>query len=151
MSNLTANFTLGELTRSTTAQRMGLDNTPPTSVQWQLAKTAVMLQRIRDAIGRPVTVTSAYRSPEVNKAVGGRTSSDHCKGMAADIVVPGMTAHALAKAIEPRMGEFGIGQLILEGIKGKQWVHVSTDPTDKPINRVLTITDSGARAGIWEV
>lgn len=142
---------MDELTRSTTAQRLGLDNTPPTAVQWQLAKTAVMLQRIRDAIGRPITVTSAYRSQSVNRAVGGRTSSDHVRGMAADIVVRGMTAHDLAKAIEPRMGEFGIGQLILEGIKGKQWVHVSTDPVEKTINRVLTITDTGARSGILEV
>lgn len=151
MSKLTTNFTLVELTRSTTAQRLGLDNTPPAAVQWQLAKTATMLQRIRDAIGRPVTVTSAYRSLAVNKAVGGRTSSDHVMGMAADIVVPGMSAHALAKAIEPHMAEYGIGQLILEGIKGKQWVHVSTDPVEKLVNRVLTITDSGARPGIWEV
>lgn len=148
---LTTNFTLDELTRSTTAQRLKLDNTPPAAVQWQLAKTATMLQRIRDAIKKPITVTSAYRSPAVNKAVGGRTSSDHCMGFAADIVVPGMTAYELAKAIEPKLIDWGIGQLILEGIAGKQWVHVSTDPVDKPINRVLTITDAGARPGILEI
>ena len=146
---LTANFSLEELTRSTTAQRLRLDNTPPPGVLPQLQATAEMLQRIREHLQRPVIVTSAYRGPEVNRAVGGVTSSDHTRGQAADIVVPSFgTPYQVAKALAPQVSALGIGQLILEGVKGKQWVHVSTRLPDKVMNRVITITDAGAQVGI---
>ena len=149
---LTENFTFAELTASTTAARLGLRNVPDGPALYQLTKLAEMLERVRSLLGVPVVVTSAYRSPEVNKAVGGRTSSDHCKGMAADIVAPRYgNAHAVAGAIAPRVSELGVGQLILEGIKGKQWVHLSIDPVDKPVNRIITITDAGVKPGIVEL
>lgn len=146
---LTANFTLAELTRSTTAARLRLDNTPPPGLLPQLQETAEMLQRIREHLQRPVIVTSAYRGPEVNRAVGGVTSSDHTRGQAADIVVPAYgTPYQVAKALAPQVSVLGIGQLILEGVKGKQWVHVSTRHPEKLVNRVITITDAGAQVGI---
>lgn len=146
---LTANFTLDELTRSTTAQRLRLDNTPPPVLLPQLQETAEMLQRIREHLQRAVIVTSAYRSPEVNRAVGGVTSSDHTRGQAADIVAPGFgTPYEVAKELAPMVSVLGIGQIILEGVKGKQWVHVSTRLPEKLVNRVITITDAGARVGI---
>ena len=149
---LTANFSLDELTRSTTAQRLRLSNTPPPGLLPQLQATAEMLQRIREHLQRPVIVTSAYRGPDVNRAVGGVTSSDHTRGQAADIVVPGFgTPYQVAKALAPHVQALGIGQLILEGVKGKQWVHVSTRLPDKVVNRVITITDAGARIGIQEL
>lgn len=146
---LTAHFTLGELTRSSTAERLHLDNTPTPEALRALQTTAEMLERIRTTLGRPVIVTSAYRSPEVNRAVGGAASSDHMAGQAADIVVPAFgTPHLVASALAPLVSVLGIGQLILEGVKGKQWVHVSTRTPLKPVNRVITITDSGVRVGI---
>ena len=146
---LTAHFTLGELTRSSTAERLRLDNTPTPEALRALQTTAEMLERIRTTLGRPVIVTSAYRSPEVNRAVGGATSSDHMAGQAADIVVPAFgTPHLVASALAPLVSVLGIGQLILEGVKGKQWVHVSTRTPLKPVNRVITITDAGVRVGI---
>lgn len=147
---LTANFTLEELTRSSTAARLRLDNTPPPGLLPQLQETAEMLQRIREYLQRPVIVTSAYRGPEVNRAVGGVTSSDHTRGQAADIVVPAYgTPYEVAKALAPHVQALGIGQLILEGFKsGKQWVHVSTRHPEKLVNRVITITDAGAQVGI---
>jgi hypothetical protein len=149
---LTEHFTFAELTASTTAARLGLRNVPDGPALYQLTKLAEMLERVRSLLGVPVVVTSAYRSPQVNAAVGGRTSSDHCKGMAADIVAPRYgNAYAVASAIAPHISTLGIGQLLLEGIKGKQWVHLSIDPVDKPINRILTITDAGARPGIVEL
>lgn len=152
MHDLTEHFTFAEMTASNTAKQRGISNAPDSAALYQLTKTAQMLERVRTLLGVPITVTSAYRSPIVNKAVGGRTSSDHCKGMAADIVAPRYgTPHAVAAAIAPHVSALGIGQLILEGIKGKQWVHVSTDPVEKLVNRVLTITDAGAKPGIWEV
>lgn len=152
MRDLSEHFTFAELTASTTAKRLGLNNIPDGAALYQLTKLAEMLERVRAKLGVPVTVTSAYRSPAVNKAVGGRTSSDHCKGMAADILAPRFgTAHAVAAAIAPHVSELGIGQIILEGIKGKQWVHLSIDPVDNPVNRIITITDAGVKPGIVEL
>lgn len=153
MRDLTEHFTFAELTASTTANRLGLNNIPDGAALYQLTKLAEMLERVRAKLGAPVTVTSAYRSPAVNKAVGGRTSSDHCKGMAADIVAPRFgTAHAVAAAIAPHVSELGIGQLIYENVgNGKSWVHLSIDPVDNPVNRIITITDAGVKPGIVEI
>lgn len=149
---LTKHFTLEELTRSATADRLGLPNWPDADDLRRLRATAEMLQRIRDTLGRPIIVTSGYRSPAVNRAVGGVTSSDHARGQAADILVPSYgTPYQVAKALAPLVSVLGIGQLILEGVKGKQWVHVSTRVPDRPVNRVITITDAGAQVGIQEL
>lgn len=146
---LTAHFTLAELTASATAQRLRLDNTPPPELLPRLVLTAEMLERIRTELGAPVTVTSGYRSQPVNRAVGGVTSSDHAQGHAADIVAPGFgSPYCIAKLLSQSLGPLGIGQLILEGVKGKQWVHVSTRVPEKISNRVITITDAGAQLGI---
>lgn len=146
---LTHHFTLAELTASHTAQRLGLDNTPAPELLPRLVLTAKMLERIRNTLGAPVTVTSGYRAPAVNRAVGGVTSSDHAHGHAADIVAPGYgTPYQIAKLLAPLVSTLGIGQLILEGVKGKQWVHVSTRTPEKLANRVITITDAGAQLGI---
>lgn len=146
---LTHHFTLAELTASNTAHRLGLDNTPAQELLPRLVLTAEMLERIRSTLGVPITVTSGYRAPEVNRAVGGVTSSDHAQGHAADIVAPGYgTPYQIAKLLAPLVSTLSIGQLILEGVKGKQWVHVSTRTPEKTANRVITITDAGAQLGI---
>ena len=152
MTQLTQHFTLAELTASGTAQRLGLDNTPPPEVLPALTNTAEMLERIRSTLGVPVVVTSGYRSRAVNAAVGGVTSSDHAQGHAADIVAPRYgTPTQIARTLAPLVSVLGIGQRILEGIKGKQWVHVSTRVPDKASNRVITITDAGAQLGIQDL
>ena len=149
---LTQHFTLAELTASTTAQRLRLDNTPPPELVPRLVRTAEMLERIRSTLGVPVVVTSGYRSRAVNAAVGGVTSSDHAQGHAADIVAPRYgTPTQIARTLAPLVSVLGIGQLILEGINGKQWVHVSTRVPSKASNRVITITDAGAQLGIQDL
>lgn len=149
---LTPHFTLAELTASTTAARLGIDNTPAPELVPRLVLTAEMLERIRSTLGVPVTVTSGYRNREVNAAVGGVTSSDHTQGHAADIVAPSYgTPTQIARCLAPLVSGLGIGQIILEGVKGKQWVHVSTRVPDKPANRVITMTDKGAQLGIQEL
>ena len=149
---LTQHFTLAELTASATAQRLGIDNAPPPELVPRLVRTAEMLERIRSTLGVPVIVTSGYRGREVNQAVGGVTSSDHTQGHAADIVAPRYgTPYEIAKALAPMVSVLQIGQIILEGVKGKQWVHVSTRVPDKPANRVITITDKGSQLGIQEL
>ena len=146
---LSPHFTLAELTASAKARSLSIDNTPPPELMPRLVLLAELLERIRLHLGVPVSITSGYRCPPLNRAVGGVTSSDHTQGHAADIMAPGFgSASDLAEELAPLVSSLGIGQLILEGIKGKQWVHVSTHAPEKSINRVLTITDVGLSVGI---
>lgn len=130
--NLTANFSLHELSKSETALRMGFDNTPDEDATENLRLLCEkVLQPVRDHYGKGVKVNSAYRSPESNAAVGGSKTSDHCKGMAADIEIPGVANADLAQWI---MDNLDYTQLILEfytpGIPDSGWVHVSYDPNN---------------------
>jgi hypothetical protein len=146
---LSPHFTLAELTASNKAAALKIDNTPAPELLPRLVLLAELLERIRTTLGVPVMVTSGYRCQRLNRAVGGVTSSDHTQGYAADIVAPAFgTPAQVAAKLAPLVSELGIGQLILEGIKGKHWVHVATDPPEMAMNRILTITDAGVFVGI---
>jgi len=109
-------FSWAELT--TTGQQ--LDNTPPPEAQARLiALCAAILDPLRQALGKPVRVTSAFRSAAVNRAIGGAVSSQHMVGEAADIKVDGMTSQQVAMFIAAERLPFD--QLIWE----PTWVHVS--------------------------
>jgi hypothetical protein len=132
MTQLSTNFSLHELSKSETALRMGFDNTPDDEATENLRLLCEkVLQPVRDHYGKGVKVNSAYRSPESNAAVGGSKTSDHCKGMAADIEIPGVANADLAQFI---MDNLSYTQLILEfytpGIPDSGWVHVSYDPNN---------------------
>jgi len=147
--NLTQHFTLDELIHSNKAIEMGIDNRPPAEMLPRLVLVAQMLERVRSTLGVPIMVTSGYRCFALNQAVGSRTTSDHTQGHAADFVAPGYgDATAIAKLLAPMVSVLGIGQIILEGVGGKQWVHVSTHEPENPVNRIITVTDSGTVAGI---
>ncbi len=117
---LTANFSLAELT----VTDRNMPNVPNEAEVASLRSLAEMiLQPLRDALGKPVRVNSAFRSEAVNRAVGGTATSQHRLGQAADIHVPGMTSVELAKKIvalglpfDQVIEEFG------------SWVHVSYGP-----------------------
>jgi len=118
--------------KSETALRHRLDNTPPDFVIDNLSVLCnEILQPVREYFGKGVKINSGYRSPAVNSAVGGSRTSDHCKGMAADIEIPGIPNYELAKFIADN---FQFRQLILEfytpGIPDSGWVHVSFDRDD---------------------
>ena len=139
---LSPNFTLAELTQSETAARLGLDNTPSKDVEANLVRLARMLEEVRRVLGRPIMVNSAYRSIEVNKAIGSKPTSQHCNGCAADIRVPGLTPNDIVKEILKTNIEFD--QLIREF---DSWVHISIPNkfADKPRKQVLIIDKSGTR------
>ena len=142
--NLSANFTLKELTKSDTATRLGLDNTPDEEALENLKTLCKMvLQPVRDNFGR-VTVNSGYRSPESNAAVGGSKTSDHCKGMAADIEVDGIANPDLAQWI---MDNLDYTQLILEfytqGQPNSGWVHVSYDQNNLKKQELTAVKVAG--------
>ena len=140
MTKLSANFSVSELTRSQTATRKGIDNNPNDEQLSNLrALCENVLQPIRDHFGKPVRISSGLRVPELNAAIGGSTTSDHCKGMAADIEIPGVDNKELAEWIGANL-EFR--QLILEFYTGDPesgWVHVSYDYNDNK-QQVMTAT-----------
>ncbi len=119
---LAQNFTLGEMIVSQTAARRGIDNTPPRKVIAALdALCTNVLQIVRDHYNRPVIVTSGYRSPELNRRIGGSSTSQHCLGEAADFTVPGISNIEVARWMERALN---YDQLIYEyGEAG--WIHCS--------------------------
>ena len=89
---LSNNFSLNELTRSQTAERKGIDNTPSPEHQENLKLLCThILQPIRDHFGKVVTVSSGYRSPALCEAIGSKTTSQHAKGQAADFEIFGLS------------------------------------------------------------
>jgi len=142
---LSPNFSLAEMTKSEAALRLDLPNDPePDHLENMKALAENVLQKVRDHFGKGVKVNSAYRHPDVNKAVGGSTTSDHCKGMAADIEIPGVANADLAQWIADNC-EFR--QLILEfytpGVPDSGWVHVSFNPADNKKQILTAMKENG--------
>lgn len=137
---LSEHFSLPELTFT---QQRGIDNTPTPAVVTALRETAAVLEQVRSLLGgKPITVTSGYRSPAVNAAVGGVANSAHVLGRAADFICPGFgTPLEVCHAIE-RSG-IAFDQLIHEF---GAWVHIAWSPN--PRRQVLTIDGNGTRAGL---
>ena len=131
---LTKNFTYGEFLHSSTARRRGINNVPSQPwVKMALRELcAHVLQPLRDYYGKPIRVNSGYRSPELNKAVGGSSNSQHMLGQAADIEIVGVTNPALCRMIVKL--NLPYDQLILEaydrddGHQNSGWTHISHVP-----------------------
>ena len=119
-------FTIRELTRSTTARRLGIDNTPPASAVTALHELVdKVLDPLREAWGGPIRVNSGYRCPELNKAVGGTPGSQHQRGEAADITVGSRSGNRRLLELIKRL-DLPVDQCIDE--KGCRWIHVSHRP-----------------------
>lgn len=123
---LSENFTLEELIRSNTAERMGIDNVPKDEKVVENLRSLCLevLQPLRDYVGAPVHINSGYRCPELNMAVGGVKNSQHCRGEAADIrIVSPKQGREWAAWIEDNCR---FDQMLLERNKnGAVWLHVS--------------------------
>lgn len=146
MTMLTNNFSLHEMIKSETAIRRDMDNTPHSDEVVQNLTTLCeqVLQPLRDVYGVGIKVNSGYRSPDVNAAVGGSRTSDHCKGQAADIEIPGVANADLAQYIADN---FDYTQLILEfytqGIPDSGWVHVSYDSNNLKKQVMTAVKQNG--------
>lgn len=142
-------FTVNELTRSATARRLGIDNTPSPEIRRNLEKLITdCLDPVRRAYGKPVLVTSGYRCPALNAAVGGSKTSQHLAGRAVDLVPAyGGSLEGIFRAAI-RVGNFD--QLIIEQAGAKRWVHIGT--SDTPRRQILAY--KGGRytdiSGSWQ-
>lgn len=131
---LSPHFYLSELTVSDKAVRMGLNNTPDPIAVANLFKMAALMEEVRKVLGnRPISTSSGYRSPAVNKAVGGSRTSDHLSGSACDFICPGYGSPLeICRALVKAGVKFG--QLIEEG----SWVHISLPNRGEKNGEVLT-------------
>lgn len=142
---LSKNFSLEELTKSETALRHDMDNTPG-EAEIENLKLLVekVLQPVREYYARGVKVNSGFRHPDVNAKVGGSKTSDHCKGLAADIEIPGIPNYELAYWISKNLD---FTQLILEfytsGVPDSGWVHVSYDPSNLKKQELTAVKQGG--------
>lgn len=139
---LSEHFTLAELTKSSTAKQLGIDNTPNAATIVTLTRLCQnLLEPIRKGLGYPIVVNSGYRCPKLNKAVGGSATSQHMNGEAVDIVCKHTTNAELFRLIEHMMrsGEILVGQLIWEyGDAGNPaWVHLSLPRPNKPNGQII--------------
>ena len=140
MTRLSAHFSLDEFTTSQTAARRSIDNTPSPDVMQALKNTAQGLEAVRVRLGcAPIIVTSGYRSPRLNRAIGGSKNSQHMTGQAADFIAP---AFGNPSEVVAALRDSGIeyDQLILEF---GRWVHISFAP--KPRHMALIIDAEGTR------
>lgn len=138
---LSKNFSLAELIASRTATARGLSN-QPTEEHIEALKALVenVLQPLRDAVGKPIRITSGYRSHDLNNAVGGSKTSQHSRGQAADLVIQGMHPYDICRLLVKENIDFD--QLIQEF---GEWVHVSFNNKGRQRRQVLTAVKQNGR------
>lgn len=138
--NMSPHFTLAEFVISETAARSGIDNDPPIELLPALKRTALGLEAVRVRLGgAPITVTSGYRCPALNAAIGGAKDSQHMRGEAADFICPRFgTPAEVAAALRDSGIEYD--QLLLEF---GRWVHISFSAA--PRRQALIIDARGTR------
>jgi len=137
---LSENFSLNELTKSQTATRKGINNTPNDDEKENLKALSInILQKIRNHYERPVRVTSGYRSPELCVAIGSSRNSQHAKGEAADFEITGVDNFDLANWISKNL-EFDqlISEFYTEQHPDSGWVHCSYKADGTNRKQILT-------------
>lgn len=133
-------FTIAEFVKSETADRRGIDNRLPKELLPNVqALVDNVLDPLREAYGNPVRVTSGYRCPALNKAVGGSPTSDHMQARAADVTAGSRKENRRLFYLVQELG-LPFDQLIWEkgNSEGPDWVHVSYRP-DKNRKQVLSL------------
>ena len=137
---VTQHFTIEELYASATAKKLGIDNKPGVQHMINLVYLAAyVLEPLRVAMGEPIKIESGFRCQQLNKAVGGVYTSQHCKGQAADICIDGDLKKG-RKWFEYIRKNLPFDQLIWEHNKaGVYWIHVSFVYPDFGKNRKQVI------------
>ena len=129
-------FTMKELTKSSMADKLGIDNTPTTEVSVALSNLVThVLDPLREMYGKPITVNSGYRCPQLNAAVGGAKTSQHMRGDAADITAGSKEENK--KLFELIRERLPFDQLLNES--DYSWVHVSYVSPEKNRKQTLNL------------
>lgn len=147
MSEFPKHFPLDEMTRSSTAARLGIDNVPHGEVLDNLLYNANQMMKVRKLLGnKPIAINSGYRGKELNKHIpGSSNTSAHTLGYATDFTCKGFgTPLQVAEAIAESKLMNDIDQLIHEY---DSWVHISWDPRNR--KQKLTINKSGTHTGLY--
>lgn len=121
---MSRHFSLAELTASSTAAALGIDNSPTPEALPNLYRLMELLEQVRYILGgNPMTISSGYRCDELNRAVGGSSTSSHKSGLAADFVCPkfGSPNDIVRRLMR---SDLAFDQLIEEHAGGKSWVHI---------------------------
>lgn len=137
---LSTHFTLDEFTNSQTASRLGIDNTPDDKTLEALKLTAYGMEEVRKELGeKPILISSGYRSPALNNAVGGQTSSQHLLGQAVDFTCPtfGSPDEIVRRLVDSAIQ---FDQVIVEF---GRWVHISF--SDRNRRHAIVIDKAGTR------
>jgi hypothetical protein len=140
---ISKHITLSEATKSNTATRLGIDNTPPQAIIERMIETAEkVFEPLREELG-PISVSSFYRSPELNRSIGGSKNSQHCTGEAIDLQVITVSNAMLFNAACD-LSEFD--QIIWEfgTLEEPDWVHISYSKTHNR-KQILRATKIGKR------
>ena len=144
---LTPHFSVEEFTASQTADRRDIDNSLTSNLLASARNTCNGLEQVRSLLGNlPILISSGYRSPELNRAVGGSKGSQHMLAQAADFTCPGFGS--VADIIEKiKQSDIPYDQLIREfaTAPGRGWVHISFTMLP-PRKQVLIIDQDGTRA-----
>ncbi|MAL09507.1 MAG: hypothetical protein CMF74_07570 [Maricaulis sp.] len=146
---LSKNFSLAEFTKSQTAERKGIDNTPGDDhIESMELLCQEVLEPIRYHFEKPIMINSGYRSIALCEAIGSNANSQHAKGEAADIEIPGVDNLELAKHIQDNLD---FDQLILECYNGEPssgWVHVSFKDIENRKDVLTYDRTNGYRKGL---
>lgn len=142
---LTEHFSLEELTASEVGARNGIPNTPDAAILANLERIAAFLEQVRVILGKPITVLSGYRCPQLNYLVGGSRTSAHMLGLAADFICPGYGAPLhVCRAIEA--ARLPYDQLIHEF---GRWCHVGLSASSpRRETRTICSTVRGYQSGL---
>ena len=117
-------FTISELCKSDTARQLRIDNTPSEKIKGNLTKLIEFLNPLREAWGSPIKVTSGYRCPKLNRAVGGSTTSAHLKGWAADLQPMNGNMKEFKTFIVNYLKDKRFDQCLLEKSAFTEWIHI---------------------------
>ncbi|PRC90871.1 D-Ala-D-Ala carboxypeptidase family metallohydrolase [Solimicrobium silvestre] len=151
MTQLSRHFMLSEFTRSATAQARKIDNTAPPAVVKNLFLLAQFIEQVRTELNdAAIFISSGYRCPALNKAVGGAATSSHLTGLACDFTVPHFgTPFAICQQLAK--SDLMFDQLIYERTSTAIWAHCGIAASGvTPRRQVLTIDGNGTRVGLWE-
>lgn len=142
---LSPNFSFEELTRTSQTELQDLNREEARAYILPLTQLAELLEAIRARWGRPLKVNSGFRGPAVNAATPGASqTSQHMRGEAADITIPGVDDSDLRRWIARESG-LPFGQCILERPPGRSWVHISIRGSRKLKDCQQALTFDGDR------